>query len=151
MNSTPCLHLFCSDVRGNNLTGTIPDNIGNCTSFEILWVFLLYFRFESLLFSSKDYTFAYQGYFLQPDYWRDSIQYWLSTSGHTVSLFLDFTDFIMYMDWSHANFIARDIILHIFQCTVYLSMYVAVEIDVVYLPWTGLYRGTCWPERFLRW
>ncbi|TQD70469.1 hypothetical protein C1H46_043996 [Malus baccata] len=24
------------DVRGNNLTGTIPDNIGNCTSFEIL-------------------------------------------------------------------------------------------------------------------
>ncbi|KVI07188.1 Leucine-rich repeat-containing protein [Cynara cardunculus var. scolymus] len=28
-------HLF-SDVRGNNLTGTIPDSIGNCTSFEIL-------------------------------------------------------------------------------------------------------------------
>ncbi|XP_028074488.1 LRR receptor-like serine/threonine-protein kinase ERL2 [Camellia sinensis] len=24
------------DVRGNNLTGKIPDNIGNCTSFEIL-------------------------------------------------------------------------------------------------------------------
>lgn len=27
-----------SDVRGNNLTGTIPDSIGNCTSFEILYV-----------------------------------------------------------------------------------------------------------------
>ncbi|KAI6684319.1 hypothetical protein NL676_030232 [Syzygium grande] len=25
-----------SDAWGNNLTGTIPDNIGNCTSFEIL-------------------------------------------------------------------------------------------------------------------
>ncbi|KAG5077787.1 hypothetical protein JHK82_056482 [Glycine max] len=24
------------DVRGNNLTGTVPDSIGNCTSFEIL-------------------------------------------------------------------------------------------------------------------
>lgn len=30
---------YCfSDVRGNNLSGTIPDNIGNCTSFEILSV-----------------------------------------------------------------------------------------------------------------
>jgi hypothetical protein len=28
----------CSDVRGNNLTGTIPEGIGNCTSFEILYV-----------------------------------------------------------------------------------------------------------------
>ncbi|KAF5798074.1 putative ribonuclease H-like superfamily, RNA recognition motif, spliceosomal PrP8 [Helianthus annuus] len=27
---------ICIDVRGNNLTGTIPDSIGNCTSFEIL-------------------------------------------------------------------------------------------------------------------
>lgn len=27
-----------SDVRGNNLTGTIPESIGNCTSFEILYV-----------------------------------------------------------------------------------------------------------------
>lgn len=29
---------YFSDVRGNNLSGTIPDNIGNCTSFEILSV-----------------------------------------------------------------------------------------------------------------
>lgn len=30
---------YCfSDLRGNNLSGTIPDNIGNCTSFEILSV-----------------------------------------------------------------------------------------------------------------
>ncbi|KAK1327017.1 LRR receptor-like serine/threonine-protein kinase ERL2 [Acorus calamus] len=28
--------LWYFDVRGNNLTGTIPDSIGNCTSFEIL-------------------------------------------------------------------------------------------------------------------
>nr|AYU56586.1 ERECTA-like protein [Oropetium thomaeum] len=27
---------ICSDVRGNKLTGTIPEGIGNCTSFEIL-------------------------------------------------------------------------------------------------------------------
>jgi hypothetical protein len=26
-------------VRGNNLSGTIPSSIGNCTSFEILYVF----------------------------------------------------------------------------------------------------------------
>ncbi|KAI7983709.1 putative lipid II flippase MurJ [Camellia lanceoleosa] len=38
------LDLF-SDVRGNNLTGTIPDNIGNCTSFEI---FLICKFFHSL-------------------------------------------------------------------------------------------------------
>lgn len=30
--------IVISDVRGNNLTGTIPDNIGNCTSYEILYV-----------------------------------------------------------------------------------------------------------------
>jgi len=30
-------HIY-SDVRGNNLTGTIPEGIGNCTSFEILYV-----------------------------------------------------------------------------------------------------------------
>jgi LRR receptor-like serine/threonine-protein kinase ERECTA len=29
---------ICSDIRGNNLTGTIPEGIGNCTSFEILYV-----------------------------------------------------------------------------------------------------------------
>ncbi|MFS7953962.1 putative non-specific serine/threonine protein kinase [Helianthus anomalus] len=26
---------ICIDVRGNNLIGTIPDSIGNCTSFKI--------------------------------------------------------------------------------------------------------------------
>ncbi|KAK4350779.1 hypothetical protein RND71_030092 [Anisodus tanguticus] len=31
-----CLLTGLCDVRGNNLSGTIPDNIGNCTSFEIL-------------------------------------------------------------------------------------------------------------------
>ncbi|KAF9668270.1 hypothetical protein SADUNF_Sadunf15G0111500 [Salix dunnii] len=30
------LTLLSSDVRDNNLTGTIPSSIGNCTSFEIL-------------------------------------------------------------------------------------------------------------------
>ena len=28
-------HIY-SDVRGNNLTGTIPEGIGNCTSFDVL-------------------------------------------------------------------------------------------------------------------
>lgn len=40
-----CFLWFFSDVRGNNLTGTIPDNIGNCTSFEILYV--MYFIWYS--------------------------------------------------------------------------------------------------------
>lgn len=44
-----------SDVRGNNLTGTIPDSIGNCTSFEILYVsyctlhWILYLHFSLLI------------------------------------------------------------------------------------------------------
>jgi hypothetical protein len=28
---------FCSNVRNNNLTGPIPDGIGNCSSFQILY------------------------------------------------------------------------------------------------------------------
>lgn len=32
---------FCSDVRNNSLTGTIPETIGNCTSFQVLYVYYL--------------------------------------------------------------------------------------------------------------
>lgn len=35
------LHLFstfCSDVRNNSLSGSIPENIGNCTAFQVLYV-----------------------------------------------------------------------------------------------------------------
>jgi len=28
-----------SDVKNNSLTGVIPDTIGNCTSFQVLYVY----------------------------------------------------------------------------------------------------------------
>ena len=34
--------LFCSDVRNNSLTGSIPENIGNCTAFQVLYVIQLH-------------------------------------------------------------------------------------------------------------
>lgn len=35
-----------SDVRNNSLTGTIPQNIGNCTAFQVLYVSHLTLRVQ---------------------------------------------------------------------------------------------------------
>jgi hypothetical protein len=42
--------IFCSDVRNNSLTGSIPENIGNCTSFQVLYVILYHDSFFDSLF-----------------------------------------------------------------------------------------------------
>lgn len=82
---------ICSDVRGNNLTGTIPEGIGNCTSFEILYVgsgdsFGVSVLLFMLLWCSSYFIFGMQGYFIQPNLWRNTLQHRLPSSSHTVSL-----------------------------------------------------------------
>jgi hypothetical protein len=36
------INLIISDVKNNSLTGVIPDTIGNCTSFQVLYVYAFF-------------------------------------------------------------------------------------------------------------
>jgi hypothetical protein len=40
--------IYLSDVKNNSLTGTIPETIGNCTSFQVLYVYTFYSFWTSL-------------------------------------------------------------------------------------------------------
>ena len=48
--------LFCSDVRNNSLTGSIPENIGNCTTFQVLYVIQFH---ESLCHTWSCFLFTF--------------------------------------------------------------------------------------------